>query len=88
MLRDHILVAEHTWAGEDNSHCDCTPLKSLHIGCETRVEVEALGAVVALDSAVGVHVSRHSFEDIHDAPCADARRLEQTTADMQRVALG
>jgi len=87
MLRDHILVAEHTWVGEDDSHCDYPSLESLRIGYGARVGVEGLGAV-ALDSAVGVHVSRHSFEDSHDAPCADARRLEQTTADMQLVALG
>lgn len=50
--------------------------------------MEALGAAGALDSAVGVHVSRHSLEDSYDAPCADARRLEQTSAGMQLVALG
>jgi hypothetical protein len=87
MLQDHILVVEHTWV-EDDSHCDYPSLESLHIGYEARVEVEALAAAVALDSAVEVHVSRHSLEDSHDAPCADAHRLEQTTADTQLVALG
>ena len=65
MLRDHILGAEHTWAAEEGSHCDCdypSP-ESLHSDVAARVEAEALEAAVALDSAVGVHVTRHSLED-------------------------
>ena len=58
MLRDHILGAEHTWAAEQGSHCDCdypSP-ESLHSDVAARVEAEALGAAGALDSAVEVHV--------------------------------
>jgi hypothetical protein len=58
MLPDHILGAEHTWAVEEGSHCDCdypSP-ESLHSDVGARVEVEALEAAGALDSAVDVHV--------------------------------
>lgn len=91
MLRDHILVPEHTWAAEEGSHCDCdypSP-ESLHSGVAARAEAEALEAAAGLDSAVGAHVTRHSLEvDSYDAPWADARRLEQTSAGTQLVALG
>ena len=58
MQLDHILGAEHTSAAEEGSHCDCgcpSP-ESLHSDVGARVEVEALEAAGALDSAVGVHV--------------------------------
>ena len=91
MLRDHILVPEHTWAAEEGSHCDCdypSP-ESLHSDVAARAEAEALEAAADLDSAVGAHVTRHSLEvDSYDAPWADARRLEQTSAGTQLVALG
>ncbi len=58
MLRDHSLGAEHTWAAEEGSHCDydCPSPESLHSDVGARVEVEALEAAGALDSAVDVHV--------------------------------
>ena len=58
MPRDHILGAEHTWAAEEGSHCecDCPSPESLHSDVAARVEAEALGAAGALDSAVEVHV--------------------------------
>ena len=57
MLRDHIPEAdEHTWAEQEDSHCDYPSLASLHSGYGARVEVEALEAAGALDSAVDVHV--------------------------------
>ena len=58
MLRDHILGPEHTWAAEEGSHCDCDYPSpgSLHSDAGARVEVEALEAAGALDSAVDVHV--------------------------------
>jgi hypothetical protein len=58
MLRDRNLGAEHTWAVEEGSHCDCdcpSP-ESLHSDVGARVEVEALEEAGALGSAVGVHV--------------------------------
>jgi hypothetical protein len=58
---------------------------SLHSDHGFRVEVEAFEAAAALDLVVEVHVLRHSLMDSHDAPCADARRLEQTMVDTQLV---
>lgn len=84
MLRVHILVPEHTWAAAEGSHCDCDCPSpgSLHSGVAARAEAEALEAAAGLDSAVGVHVKRHSLDvDSYDAPWTDARRLEQTSAD-------
>jgi len=53
--------------------------------------VEDLGAEAAaavdLDSSAGGRVARRSQEGRHDVPYANARRLEQTTAGMQRAAL-
>jgi hypothetical protein len=59
MLRAHILVAEHTWAQEEGSHGDsdcCLSRGSLHSDIGACVEVEALEATRALDSAAGVYV--------------------------------
>jgi hypothetical protein len=58
MLQDHTPEAEHTWAAEEGSHCDCgcpSP-ESLHSDVGARVEVEALEPAGALDPAVDVHV--------------------------------
>jgi hypothetical protein len=50
--------------------------------------VEDLEAAAAdLDSTAGGRVSRRSQTCRHDVPCAGARRLEQTTAGRQQVAL-
>ena len=46
-------------------------------------------AAADLDLTAGGRVSRHSQTyRRHGGPCANARRLEQTTAGRQRVALG
>ena len=87
----HILVAEHTWAQDEDSHGDSgwTSRKSLHGDVGARVEAEALEAVGALDSAVGVHVTRRLLQvDSYDTPWPDARFLEHALAGMQLVALG
>ena len=50
-------------------------------------DVEAAAAAVDLDLTAVGRVSRTPQAYSHDVPCADARRLEQTTAGMQHVAL-
>jgi hypothetical protein len=83
---------EHTWAV--GIHCGCPSPASWRSGREGRaeaedLEVEGLEAAEAdLDLTAGGRVLRRSQTCRHDVPCADARRLEQTTAGRQQVALG
>jgi hypothetical protein len=83
---------EHTWAV--GIHCGCPSPASWRSGREGRaeaedLEVEGLEAAEAdLDLTAGGRVLRRSQTCRHDVPCADARRLERTTAGRQQVALG
>ena len=82
----------HTWAV--GIHCGCPSLGSWRSGREGHAEaedpeVEVLeAAVVGRDLTAGGRVLRHSQMCRHVVPCANARRLEQTSAGMQLVALG
>jgi hypothetical protein len=82
----------HTWAV--GIHCGCPSPASWRSGREGRaeaedLEVEGLEAAEAdLDLTAGGRVLRRSQTCRHDVPCADARRLERTTAGRQQVALG
>ena len=91
-LAGRIQVPGHTWAA--GIHYGCPSLGSWHSGREGHAaaedpEVEDLEeAAAGLDLTVGGRVLRHSHACRHEVPCADARRLEQTTAGRQQVALG
>jgi hypothetical protein len=83
---------EHTWAV--GIHCGCPSPASWRSGREGRAEAEDLevedleAAEADLDLTAGGRVLRRSQTCRHDVPCADARRLERTTAGRQQVALG
>lgn len=91
-LADHTQVLEHIWAaGIHYGYPSPASWHSVHEGhagaADPEVEDLEAAAAVDLDSTAGGRVSRRSQEDRHGVPYANARRLEQTTAGMQRVAL-
>ena len=93
-LADRSQALEHTWAVD--IHYGCPSLASWHSGREGHAEAEdpevedlEEAAAADLDLTAGGRVSRHSQTyRRHGGPCANARRLEQTSAGMQLVALG
>lgn len=93
-LADRSQALEHTWAVD--IHYGCPSLASWHSGREGHAEAEdpevedlEEAAAADLDLTAGDRVSRHSQTyRRHGGPCANARRLEQTTAGRQQVALG
>ena len=90
-LADRNQALENTWAV--GIHCDCPSLGSWHSGREGHAEAEDLevedleAAEVGRDLTARGRVLPHSQTCRHVVPCADVRRLEQTTADRQQVAL-